>query len=226
VNPQQASSHISFQPRVDGRPDDAPWPVMSWPPPADTVLLGSVVRLSPVDLDTDVPELFDALDHDVVWRHLRGRPDDVAAFTTQLAGSLAQGRLPWLVRLAVDHAGLLAGAAVGTTSYLDVSVTDARLEIGWTAYTPAVWASGVNPDAKLQLMTYAFETLEVGRVQLKTDVRNVRSQQAIARLGAQYEGVLRRYQRRSDDTVRDSVMFSVIAEEWPSVRSGLQSRLV
>jgi len=66
----------------------------------------------------------------------------------------------------------------------------------------------------------------VGRVQLKTDIRNHRSQQAIARLGAQFEGVLRRYQRRGDGTVRDTVMFSITAEEWPAVRAGLKARII
>jgi RimJ/RimL family protein N-acetyltransferase len=114
---------------------------------------------------------------------------------------------------------------VGTSSYLDVSVHDARLEVGSTAYTPAVWGSAVNPEAKLLMLEHAFEVLNVGRVQLKTDVRNTRSQQAIARLGATYEGTLRRYQRRTDGSVRDTVMFSVAAEEWPDVRAGLQRRL-
>ena len=73
-------------------------------------------------------------------------------------------------------------------------------------------------------MTWAFEH-GFGRVQLKTDIRNARSQQAIARLGAQYEGVLRRYQRRQDESVRDTVVFSVTAEDWPAVRDGLLARL-
>jgi RimJ/RimL family protein N-acetyltransferase len=85
--------------------------------------------------------------------------------------------------------------------------------------TPLLWGSAVNPDTKLTLLTYAFETLGAGRVQLKTDVRNIRSQQAISRLGAHYEGTLRRYQRRRDDTIRDTVMFSIIAEGWPAVRA-------
>ncbi len=114
---------------------------------------------------------------------------------------------------------------MGTSSYLGVSVADARLEIGSTAYSPPVWASVVNPEVKLLLFEHAFEVLRVGRVQLKTDVRNVRSQQAIARLGARYEGTLRRYQRRADGSVRDTVMFSVTAEEWPAVRDGLLARL-
>jgi RimJ/RimL family protein N-acetyltransferase len=106
-----------------------------------------------------------------------------------------------------------------------VSPRDARLEIGFTMYSPAVWGTVVNPQTKLLLLGHAFDDLGAGRVQLKTDIRNVRSQQAIARLGATYEGVLRRYQRRADGTVRDTVLFSIIAEEWPSVRSRLEARL-
>jgi N-acetyltransferase len=127
--------------------------------------------------------------------------------------------------LTTGTAGLAAGSVVGTSSYLDTSASDARLEIGFTAYTPVVWAGVVNPETKLLLLGCAFDVLGAGRVQLKTDVRNARSQQAIARLGAQYEGVLRRYQRRSDDTVRDTMMFSVLAEEWPTVRAALIARL-
>ena len=102
---------------------------------------------------------------------------------------------------------------------------DARLEIGWTVYAPAVWGSAVNPWCKLLLLGYAFEELRMGRVQLKTDIRNERSQQAIARLGARFEGVLRRYQRRADGSVRDTVLFSITAEEWPEVRARLSTRL-
>ena len=82
----------------------------------------------------------------------------------------------------------------------------------------------VNPECKLLLMEWAFEN-GFGRVQLKTDIRNARSQQAIARLGATFEGVLRRYQRRQDGSVRDTVLFSVTAEQWPAVRAGLAARL-
>jgi hypothetical protein len=81
-----------------------------------------------------------------------------------------------------------------------------------------VWATTVNPETKLLLLQHGFEVLRAGRVQLKTDVRNQRSQQAIARLGAHYEGTLRRHFRRSDGTVRDSVLFSITAEDWPACR--------
>jgi RimJ/RimL family protein N-acetyltransferase len=88
-----------------------------------------------------------------------------------------------------------------------------------------VWATAVNPEAKLLLLEYAFERARAGRVQLKTDIRNQRSQRAIAKLGARYEGVLRRHLRRADGTMRDSVLFSVTAEDWPAVRNGLHDRL-
>lgn len=214
-----------FDPVPDPRPQDRPWPAMTWPPSAGTVLRGEVVELVPLDPPRDAEGLFTALDSDEVWRHVAGRPRDAGHFAELLAQVIAAGRLPWLVRLAQDRDGLAAGAVVGTSSYLDVSASDARLEIGSTSYTPAVWGGAVNPDAKLLLLGFAFETLGAGRVQLKTDVRNVRSQQAIARLGARYEGTLRRYQRRADGTVRDTVLFSILAEEWPAVRAGLRERV-
>jgi RimJ/RimL family protein N-acetyltransferase len=214
-----------FKPIVDARPADPPWPELAWPPKPGVQLSGRVVRLTPFDPERDAVALFEALDHDLVWAHVPGRPRDPGHQAELLARQQASGRFPWVLRLERPLAGMAEGAVVGTTSYLDVSEADARLEIGGTRYPPQVWATSVNPDTKLQLLRYAFEQLGAGRVQLKTDVRNVRSQQAIARLGAQYEGTLRRHQRRADGTVRDSVLFSILAEDWPAVRDGLLSRL-
>lgn len=215
----------SFEPVGDPRPRAAPWPQMLWPVEPGTRLTGGLVELTVVDLAGDVEELFSALDHGRVWRHMTYRPRDPGEYVEQLARAMALGRLPWVVRLREPVAGLPAGRVVGTSSYLEVSVPDARLEIGSTAYTPAVWGTAVNPETKLLLLGQAIDVLRAGRVQLKTDVRNVRSQQAIARLGATYEGTLRRYQRRADGSVRDTVMFSVTDEEWPTVRSRIQDRL-
>lgn len=214
-----------FSPVTDSRPEDTVWPAMAWPPPPEIRLTGRVVDLEPVVPARDAGPLFDALDHDTVWRHVPGRPRSVAEYADVLQAHVDRGWLPWLVRLRHDSAGLPAKSVVGTSSYLDVSVPDARLEIGSTAYAPAVWGTLVNPEAKLLLLGHAFEVLRAGRVQLKTDVRNARSQRAIARLGARYEGTLRRYQRRADGTVRDTALFSVIAEEWPEVRERLRARL-
>ena len=219
------ASGTGFTPVPDARPDDVVWPTMTWPPPPDTVLAGRVVEVSPVDLDRDIEELFHGLDEDEVWEHLPFRVPDPESYAAFLRGRVAAGWTPWTVRLRVAHAGVPAGTVVGTSSYLDVSVGDARLEIGATAYRRDVWATAVNPETKLLLLGFAFDELHAGRVQLKTDVRNTRSQRAIARLGARYEGTLGRYQRRVDGTVRDTALFSVLAEDWPQVRDGLRNRL-
>ena len=214
-----------FETVTDARPDDIAWPPLAWPPATGLVLEGAAIRLFPVDPERDAAELFAVLDHDAVWAHVPGRPATAAEYAVSLQATIAAGRFAWAVQLVEPLGGLPVGALVGTTSYLDVAVSDSRLEIGWTSYTPACWATAVNPEAKLPLLGYAFDTLGAGRVQLKTDARNSRSQRAIARLGASHEGTLRRYQRRADGTIRDSVIFSIIAEEWPRVRDGLRERL-
>ncbi|MFD4366462.1 GNAT family N-acetyltransferase [Rhodococcus sp. NPDC058521] len=207
-----------FVPVPDSRPEDEPWPEMVWPIPADTELRGSTVTLTPLEPSRDAEGLFHALDSHAVWAYFSERPDSPAQIEEMMSVRKARAdSMPWVVR---TREGI-----VGTTSYLDVNTHDARLEIGYTLYSAAVWATAVNPETKLLLLGYAFDTLGVGRVQLKTDTRNIRSQQAIARLGAQYEGTLRRHFRRFDGTVRDSVMFSVVAEDWPTVRDGLKERL-
>jgi N-acetyltransferase len=219
------SKNHPFQPVRDARPDDAPWPTMIWPPP-NVPLEGEYVELAPCIPDRDAEGLFAALQNDAVWQHMPvERPRDPAQLAAALSARLDAGRFVWTVRLLRSYRGLEAGAIVGTSSYLEVSVPDARLEIGATAYSPAVWATKVNPDAKFLLLRCAFDTLKAGRVQLKTDARNVRSQRAIARLGARHEATLRRFQRRVDGTVRDTVLFSIVAEDWPAVGQGLFARL-
>ena len=172
----------------------------------------------------DAPELFAALDHDPCWAHVAGRPTSPQVYAATLAEAPGIGRWPWVIRTLRPLGQAPAGAVVGTTSYFELSLHDARVEIGNTVYSPAVWATEVNPEAKLLLMSWAFDH-GFGRVQLKTDIRNHRSQRAIRGLGAAYEGVLRRYQRRDDGTVRDSVLCSVTAEDWPDVREGLVRRI-
>ncbi|MGH8829400.1 MAG: GNAT family N-acetyltransferase [Jiangellaceae bacterium] len=220
-----AARTFEFTPLVDARPVDVAWPTMSWPPPPDAWLTGRYVELRPFVPERDAEPLYRMLDHDQVWTHVNGRPAGREDYAAKLLTKIAAGAHPWVVRLRRSYASLVEGDVLGTSSFMDVSVRDARLEIGSTLYTPSVWGTAVNPDTKLTLMAYAFDELTVGRVQLKTDGRNTRSQRAIARLGAAYEGTLRRHQRRADGTVRDTAMFSVVAEEWPDVRSRLQERL-
>lgn len=141
----------------------------------------------------------------------------------------AAGRLAYTVRLTgVDGSGVdglgAAGTVVGTTSLGDLDVTNERAHLGWTMYGSRWWGTAVNPECKLLLLGHAFDC-GFGRVQLQTDAVNMRSQAAISRLGATREGVLRRHTRREDGTYRDTVVFSILADEWPQVRAGLERRL-
>jgi RimJ/RimL family protein N-acetyltransferase len=114
---------------------------------------------------------------------------------------------------------------VGMTRYLNIEEAHRKLEIGSTWYEPSVWAGAVNPECKLLLMRHAFEGLKFNRVEYKTDLRNGRSRAAILKLGARQEGILRKHMVMADGHVRDSVYFSVIDEEWPAVKAGLERRL-
>jgi RimJ/RimL family protein N-acetyltransferase len=133
-------------------------------------------------------------------------------------------RVMYVVRSLVGGSGE-PGPIVGTTSLGDLELTNESVHLGWTAYTPAVWSTSVNPECKLLLLWHAFEHCHLGRVKIQTDIRNTRSQAAIAKLGATREGVLRRHLPRADGTWRDTVVYSVIIDDWPQVKRGLESRL-
>lgn len=196
---------------------DAPVPQARWTWDDAAVLTFGDIDLRPTSPD-DVGELLAALDHDEVWTHVKGRPESVEEWARVVETARSAGRWMWTVR---DR-----GSVVGTTSFLDLSVVDARVEIGHTMYAPQAWGTKVNPSCKLLLLTWAFEECAMNRVQLKTDIRNVRSQAAIERMGATREGILRMYQRRQDDTIRDTVMYSVLAHEWPETKRRLLDRLM
>ncbi|RJF73624.1 N-acetyltransferase [Deinococcus cavernae] len=149
----------------------------------------------------------------------RGGPleNSVAAWATYIAQLNAiPGRVNWAV--------LQGGVALGRISYSETKSSDRWVEIG-TMLLPAAQGTQVNPEAKLLLMTRAFEVLGAHRVHFKVDARNARSRRAMHKLGAVEEGTLRQYQVRSDGHSRDSVMFSVLRDEWPQVKAGLQARL-
>lgn len=117
------------------------------------------------------------------------------------------------------------GAVIGSTSYMDIDPANRCVEIGCTWYAPSHRGTHVNPESKLLLLGHAFEHLGCVRVTLKCDARNLHSQRAIAKLGALREGVLRRHRIQPNGYVRDTVYFSVIAEEWPSVKETLLRRI-
>lgn len=117
------------------------------------------------------------------------------------------------------------GEPVGMTGYLDIRPQHLGLEIGRTWIARARQGSRINPESKYLLLRHAFESLGAARVQFKTDSRNVHSQRAIEKLGAVREGVLRQYQMRSDGTLRDTVMYSIVRDQWPEVKARLEARL-
>ncbi|MER7048275.1 GNAT family N-acetyltransferase [Streptomyces jumonjinensis] len=192
-------------------------------PPSPTTLTGRHVRLEPLSM-AHLPDLFDAGGGDEeVWRWQGGpAPQTQDELAEKLGGVLADGERGTYLPFAVIH--LASGRAIGWTTYLDIEPRNERLEIGWTWYGREYWRTAVNTETKLLLLTHAFEELGMGRVQLKTDHLNVRSQNAIARLGATREGVLRRHRLRHDGTWRDSVYYSILADEWPAVKERLLVR--
>jgi RimJ/RimL family protein N-acetyltransferase len=117
------------------------------------------------------------------------------------------------------------GEALGTTGYLEIRPQHRGLEIGRTWIARSRQGTRVNPESKYLLLRHAFEELGAVRVQLRTDVKNLHSQRAIEKLGARREGVLRSFQIRSNGTVRDSLVYSIVAEEWPAVKAGLEARM-
>lgn len=192
--------------------------------PGDRPLVGSHVRLDPSAHD-DAEGIFAALDHDEVWAagYAGGpavRPAAAEGWRARIEAAVAEQRVMYTVRL------LDRGRIVGTTSLGDSELVHERTHIGWTAYSPDVWSTNVNPECKLLLMSHAFEDCGFGRVKIQTDLINTRSQAAIAKLGATREGILRRHMVRADGSRRDTVVFSVIVDEWPDVKAGLQARLV
>ena len=128
-------------------------------------------------------------------------------------------------RLAFAVVDAATGAVIGTTSYHDIVPAIGRLEIGYTWYAKSRQRTHVNTTCKLLLLTHAFETLGAALVGLRTDNFNHASQAAIERLGAKKDGVLRHHAVRRDGTVRDTVMYSIAAGEWPEIKAQLLYRL-
>ncbi len=136
-----------------------------------------------------------------------------------LEGQRAGHMLPWIVREPAT------GAIVGTTRYHDVVPQVDRVEIGYTWYAASRQRSHVNTACKILLMTHAFETVGCKVVGFRTDNFNFRSQRAIEALGAKKDGVIRHHHPRRDGTARDTVIYSILAAEWPDLKRHLMTRL-
>jgi RimJ/RimL family protein N-acetyltransferase len=185
------------------------------------VLTGRWVQLEPLG-DQHRDALRAAAADERIWAHTlvvaRG-PDFDSWFDDALTHRTMDRQFPFAVRRLADQ------AVVGSTSYLDPVPRHRRVEIGSTWYTPEVWGTRVNPECKLLLLAHAFEVLGMNRVALCTDAWNARSQAAIEKLGAVKEGVLRSHMVTQGGRIRDSVLYSIVVEDWPAVKARLAVRL-
>ncbi len=186
-------------------------------------LTGLTVSLTPLTT-ADLPELTTvALSSPSIWEHIPypvRTPADVAALLDMQLGLQSRGAaICFATRIAAS------GVMVGGTSIRMVDAHAPAVEIGGTWITPPHQRTRVNTEAKRLMLAHCFDTLGCARVELKTDERNLRSQAAIARIGAAREGVLRDHMRRTDGSLRSSVLFSMLQGEWPAAREKLDARL-
>jgi RimJ/RimL family protein N-acetyltransferase len=190
--------------------------------PAPVMLEAHGVRLEPLEA-VHAPGIADAVRDGELWRlwfTAVPEPEKADAYiASALEGQRAGHMLPWAVR------ELATGTIAGSTRYHDIVPAIDRVEIGYTWYAKRWQRSHVNTACKLLLLAHAFETLKCRVVGLRTDNFNFASQRAIEALGARKDGVLRHHQARRDGTVRDSVMYSLLATEWRDVKRHLELRL-
>lgn len=205
--------------------------------PTGKPLVGGFVQLD-VLTEADLPELAGLLADPEIYASgyvMHRRPasaeDGVALGRERFlpgqgqADGTGRGRTGYAIRLVTDGELGEAGTLVGTSALAEAHLVNESIHLGSTLYGHRWWGTAINPEAKLLLLTHCFDDCGYGRVKIQTDALNARSQAAIARLGAQREGVLRRDMKREDGTFRDTVVFSVLADEWPAVKARLERRL-
>ena len=195
---------------------------MTAAPLATVSMHGSLVSLEPLTT-LHLPELAAIGLHPELWR-LQPRAilsvADMREYIDQALADHARGvSLPFVIVRREDR------AVLGSTRFMDVALEHRRLEIGATWLTPAAQRTGANVEAKLLLLTHAFETMGMQRVVLKTEALNVQSRTAILALGAVEEGTFRRHLIAESGRMRDMTYFSILDDEWPDVRARLRARL-
>jgi RimJ/RimL family protein N-acetyltransferase len=189
-----------------------------------TTLSGRRVRLEPLT-QAHAPDLQDVTGEPELWRYMSfGSLADPLKLRAWIDTMIAERQRGDGHAFAIID--LASGRAIGSSSYFDFTDRDRWVEIGRTWVGRPYWRTAVNTECKYLLLQNGFEALNLNRVQLKTDARNLRSQAAISRLGAVREGVLRAHMVMSDGYVRDTVMYSITASEWPAVKAGLEERML
>jgi RimJ/RimL family protein N-acetyltransferase len=188
----------------------------------ELVLQGEIVRLEPLD-ESHLESLFVAARDERIWPYLsmkvERKEDALDLIKNALEAKRKGTEFPYAIVLKET------GEVIGSTRFLDISDTDRHAEIGWTWLHPSVWRTRVNTECKYLLLMYGFEELNFVRIQLKTDERNLRSQAAIERIGATKEGILRKHKLAQKGFIRNTVMYSILDDEWPELKLKLQSKL-
>jgi RimJ/RimL family protein N-acetyltransferase len=192
--------------------------------PQPIVLEGRLLSLVPLDL-CHAEDLYQAGNDEIIWRYM---PVPVSKTVEDSRNWISNALQDQNTGTQVAFAICLkeTGKAIGSTRYLDIQRENRALEVGWTWIGKAYQRSGVNTECKYLLFRHAFETLGAVRVQLKTDGRNTQSQNAIERIGAKREGILRKSRLVWDCVYRDTVYFSIIESEWSDVKVKLEAKMI
>jgi RimJ/RimL family protein N-acetyltransferase len=186
-------------------------------------LTGKVVRLEPL-AESHIPDLARVGLDDKIWHYMRyGKVETIEQLSQWVQELLLLQAAGTDLPFAVVY--IATGRAVGSTRYLDIDHENRSVEIGGTWYGLDYQGTLVNTECKYLLLKHAFERLGCVRVWFKTDRRNLRSQRALERLGAVREGMLRNHMILPDGYIRDSVMYSILPQEWPQVKRTLEERL-
>lgn len=185
-------------------------------------LAGRRIELDPVE-EADLDELFEVGSDREIWRLTSVDYSDPDLFYPNFAAALRERELgkayPFLIRLRENR------QIIGTTRFLDIQPQDLKLEIGVTWMASAFWGSGINLECKQLLLAHGFETLGANRVQFRAKADNARSRRALEKIGATFEGVMRKDKIEPSGKPRDTAFYSILREEWPALKLQLAARL-
>jgi RimJ/RimL family protein N-acetyltransferase len=185
-------------------------------------LEGRIVRLEPLSLE-HVPRLAEVGLDQEIWRWTLVRPQSEADLRDWAASTIAARNAGTELPFATIE--VATGLPIGATRYLNIVMEHRRLEIGWTWLAPAWQRTGANREAKLLMLEHAFDRLGCRRVEFKTDSNNEKSRKALLGIGAKFEGIFRNHMLMPDGRTRHTAWYSVVDEEWPNVRAGLEAML-
>lgn len=182
----------------------------------EIIVENDIVKLRPVQM-SDIEAIANAANDERIWEHMSVTLLTQVAVENYIENAIKEREKGISYMFVVIEKN--TDNIVGCTSFLDISFPHKRLEIGATWYNPTVWRSAINTNCKFLLFQYCFEVLDLNRIQIKTGHENYRSQKAIERIGAIKEGVLRNHMIRKEGTIRHTIMYSVIVEDWEKLKT-------